>query len=126
MEVIDAMAVKLREEYVREELGLEMAEATETAFMDGELEGLGREEFARTLTETMRAVGHDGHMRVFSGPVQPGKVTNKWRPREPVNHGFASVEVLPGNVGYLELQSFSVGCTKLAGRARDARRGGCG
>ena len=74
-------------------------------------------EFATTLTTDLQAVSKDKHLRVrYSHQAIP----ERGERREPtaeereqrrrdltwMNHGFAKVERLPGNIGYLEFLNF--------------------
>jgi C-terminal processing protease CtpA/Prc len=74
-------------------------------------------QFATTLTHDLQAVSHDKHLRVrYSnepiperGPQrEPTAEEREQRKRDLtwMNHGFAKVERLPGNIGYLEFLNF--------------------
>jgi hypothetical protein len=72
--------------------------------------------FARALTDDLRAVSHDKHLRVSysHAPVPPDREGFDPPPASPeaaafrrsVNFGFEKLERLPGNIGYLELRGF--------------------
>src|SRR5579884_10549 len=69
-------------------------------------------EFARALTDDLRSVNHDLHLRVFYGgeharPPQTIEGLDHMRAMVgPLNYGFEKAERLAGNVGYLEIRGF--------------------
>jgi hypothetical protein len=74
------------------------------------------EAFARALTDDLRAVSRDKHLRVTysHAPVPPDREGFGPPPRSAadvafrrsINFGFEKLERLPGNIGYLELRGF--------------------
>jgi Peptidase family S41/N-terminal domain of Peptidase_S41 in eukaryotic IRBP len=79
--------------------------------------------FCMSLTQTLQAVGHDKHLNVRysaeahspanDGPGGTGSLAEDAALRETYreearlqNYGFARVERLPGNIGYLDLRGF--------------------
>ncbi len=72
-------------------------------------------EFAKVLTDDLQSISHDKHLRVFysyeSLPPMTGgpSAAERQHMRDQMmrtNFGFQRVEVLPGNVGYLDLRGF--------------------
>ncbi len=78
--------------------------------------------FARALTEDLRSVTKDRHIRVIYGPEivkriraresQSADDREKWRlqalkEERKGNFGFEEVKILDGNIGYLDLRGFS-------------------
>ncbi|MCB0637847.1 MAG: hypothetical protein KDC54_14565 [Lewinella sp.] len=74
-------------------------------------------EFAAALTESVQSINHDKHMRIRVNPrfvAPPNSVERRIeeqlarmdRSRQ-ANYGFNVVEVLEGNVGYLDLRGFA-------------------
>src|SRR5215204_100280 len=74
-------------------------------------------EVAKKMTDDLQAVSHDKHLRVrYSHEAipereprrEPTAEEREQRRREltRMNHGFAKVERLPGNIGYLEFLNF--------------------
>jgi retinol-binding protein 3 len=69
--------------------------------------------FATLLTTQLQAVTKDKHLRVrvapssaaASGPAQPS-AANRLRAARDNNYGFGRAEILPGNIGYLEIRGF--------------------
>jgi hypothetical protein len=55
--------------------------------------------FAQCLTEDLQSVTHDKHMRVSPS-------TARQAPRPPTNGGIVRVDVLKGNIGYIDLWEF--------------------
>jgi hypothetical protein len=74
--------------------------------------------FAERITEDLQSVSHDVHLVVSFNPNRvkelntPKKVNDetiklKLREMQSHNFGFRKVEILPGNVGYLDLENFA-------------------
>ena len=117
--VIDAAMAKLRERYVFAEKAEAMAAAIDQRRRAGEYDTVtDGAAFAKLLTEHLREVSHDRHLRSSFSPVampappenrEPTPESRK-RYREQmrrVNCGFQKVELLPGNVGYLRFNMFA-------------------
>lgn len=63
--------------------------------------------FAHRLTDDLRAVMHDKHIFVsYRGPAPSGATAAPAPPPPPTNGGFARVDRLKGNIGYIKLLSF--------------------
>jgi hypothetical protein len=72
--------------------------------------------FARALTDDLRSVSHDKHLRVRYSHAPVGPDREGFAPPPPsaaeaafrrsVNFGFEKLERLPGNIGYLEVRGF--------------------
>jgi peptidase S41-like protein len=60
--------------------------------------------FAQRLTADLQSVTHDRHMRVFTGDGQ--RPPADLQPPPPYNAGFARVDLLTGNIGYIKLLGF--------------------
>ncbi len=64
-----------------------------------------RNKFAVQLTEQLRAICQDKHLRVRAGGMRPPSSSPARRPVN--NHGFVKAEVLDGGIGYLKFNFFS-------------------
>jgi hypothetical protein len=113
-EVVDGTAKVLSEAYVFPDVGREMAELIRKNLSQGEYDNIpSTYAFTERLTEDLRGVCHDKHLRVEAGS-QPSCCAgsedgNAWWAKDRwENYGFEKVERLPGNVGYLKLNQFSV------------------
>lgn len=104
--VIEQLATELRTKYVFPKIGEEMALAVEKSVEDGDYtEFEDAREFATYLTEQLRDICNDKHLRVRSGtPRRPSRGPGR---RQSDNHGFVKVEMLPGGIGYLKFNYFS-------------------
>ena len=103
--VVERIADELVRGYVFEDVGQAMAADIRSRLAQGEYDGIEYSyPFAQRLTEDLRGICHDKHLRVMprvpmtqrgERVAQPGDLA----PRPEMNYGFAKIEVLPGNVG---------------------------
>ena len=109
-EVIDHVLDGLNRSYVFPEVAAKMSHAVRERVANGEYDAVtGAREFADKLTADLRAVSRDKHLRVrlagegpqmrmMRGPTGGGGTGG--------DGGFARVEQLPGNIGYIDLRMF--------------------
>jgi hypothetical protein len=102
--VLDGVLAKLDESYVFPETAKKMAEAVRGRAAKGEYDAVADPQaFAHKLTEDLRAVSNDKHLSVFYSPRDlPGDLDET-----AFDTPLPPVEVLPGNVGYLDLRGFA-------------------
>ncbi len=116
--VIDGAIANLNEFYVFPETAKKMEAALHARQKKGEYDSItDGDVFAKMLTDNLRDVSHDRHLRVdFSpapmpkrpdGPTDPDAVVQYRKDMERMNCGFDKVEILPGNVGYLKFDMFA-------------------
>ncbi|TIP12543.1 S41 family peptidase [Mesorhizobium sp.] len=100
--VIGGIAIKLREDYVFPDMGMRAADVLEKALGENAYAGVtDPAQFALQLTEQLRAITNDSHMRViFGSPFR-----NQPPPAMPEDAGF-EVKRLDGNIGYIHLARF--------------------
>lgn len=117
-QVIDKAIESLNRSYVYPDVAKKMAEAVRGKQQKGGysdiVSSIG---FARQLTDDLRAVSHDLHLRVDfsyeparerpSGPMPAAEVERMRKQMALNNFGFEKVERLPGNIGYLDLRGFN-------------------
>lgn len=117
-QVIDGILKRLNNSYVFPDVAKKMEQSIRERVEKKEYDQItSSKEFATKLTNDLQAVSHDKHLRVrYSHDAIP----ERGERREPtaeereqrkrdltwMNHGFAKVERLPGNVGYLEFLGF--------------------
>jgi hypothetical protein len=101
--VVEGAAKMLRERYVFPDVGNQSAMAIESALGAGRYDGLDLGAFAQRLTEDLRSVAKDKHLRVTA----PGAATAA-PPRVPprAEGGVTRADILEGNVGYIEVVGF--------------------
>ncbi len=113
--VVNDIADELIRAYVFEDVGQAMADDIRGRLATGEYDGIQYSySFAQRLTDDLRAICHDKHLRVIPRiPMTsrgeretPG---SRFRPSPEGNYGFVNVEVLPGNVGYIRFNQFAGG-----------------
>lgn len=119
-QTVQAVATRIRELYFDPAAGDRIARDLETAAADGAFDGMtdGRD-LAAALSTRLRPA--DAHFNVAFDPNAPVGVPMR-RPRPPegaapgpraanpaearAHYGFRKVEILPGNVGYIDLRQF--------------------
>lgn len=103
--VVERIGALLSERYVFAERGAECAAKLSSRLAEGAYDGADRRDaFARLLTEDLQQVTSDKHLRVRARRAPPA--AGGGGSSAPA-HGVTRVEVLEGNVGYLELRHFA-------------------
>jgi len=117
-EVIEGVIGKLNAHYVFPEVAKEMEKAIRIRLEGKEYGSItSAAVLCETLTENLREISHDKHLRViYSHEPRPmpddeatpsSKIRDKWhRIARLRNFGFEKVERLGGNIGYLDLRGF--------------------
>jgi DNA-binding MarR family transcriptional regulator len=119
--VVQAIADSLVGGYIYETTGRAFADSLRALSVAGHFDTLSGASLANEVTSVLRRVAHDRHLGIrfgassassTGGPVRmvrrrpsesgPGAPSN-----DPAHHGFARIERLPGNVGYLDVRGFS-------------------
>ena len=113
--LVEALATKIEELYVFPDVASAIGAKLRERLYAGAYEGVGIEALAGRLTTDLRSVNSDKHLGV--SPLRPRKEVQApdpaQREREFLdevrrgNYGFQKIEILEGNVGYLELTGFS-------------------
>jgi retinol-binding protein 3 len=112
--VVKELSKALRDRYVFPDVGAQAAQKIERQAAAGAYASMGRPQLAEALTRDLQEVAHDKHLRVGARPPRPqGAVTTpeqreaeQRRQMAHDNFGVQKVEILPGNVGYLDLRFF--------------------
>jgi hypothetical protein len=103
--IVRRVAGEFREKYVFADVAEKMAALVEGKFAAGKYDAItDLEPFASRLQEDLRSIAQDRHIKVLPGVVRdfdddPGMLRRE-------NYGFTAVEVLPGNIGYLDFFQF--------------------
>lgn len=121
--IVESINTLLVDKYIFPKTAEKMRELVETKLKEGKYDAIKSEDdFARVLTEDLRSVSKDRHIRVVHDPdmvrrirAREGKSEEeRKKERERViererqrNFGFQKIELLEGNVGYLDLRYFS-------------------
>lgn len=112
--LIDELSKRIGETYVFPDMAARMGDLLHERLWAGVYEGLSLDALSQVLTTDLRSVNHDRHLNVH--PLPPGLDR---RPDPEVlrsereeamrvgNHGFRKLEILEGNVGYLDLRGFA-------------------
>ncbi|MBL4662415.1 MAG: S41 family peptidase [Flavobacteriaceae bacterium] len=130
--VIDSIGVRLNRNYVFPKVASKMANKLKENEKKGAYKSITDPfQFADILTRDLQAVSNDLHLRVMFNPeqiaerdqtVSPADSTrymnNYMRRLQRDNFGFKQVEILDGNIGYLDLRSFAD--TQFAGETATA------
>ena len=103
--VVRRVAGEFRSRYFSADIADKMAALVETNFAKGAYDAITRlEPLAARLQEDLRSVSRDLHVKVLPGLVPDFDADPVMLRRE--NYGFTAVEVLPGNIGYLDFFQF--------------------
>ncbi len=117
-EVIDGAVKALDNNYVFPDIAKKMEQAIRERQKRKEYESMASaRQFAEALTENLRAVSHDKHLRVVyrAEVIPPEQPNHEPSPEdlerdrafgERINFGFEKAERLQGNIGYLDLRGF--------------------
>lgn len=118
--VIEDVLEALTSRYVFPEMAAKMVTAIRDHLKRNEYDRIASsQELARTLTDHLQAVSHDKHLRVVfridplpirpdeDRPPTPQEMEEARREEGSVNFGFECVRRLDGNIGYLDLRSFT-------------------
>lgn len=123
-EVVNTVASIMQEKYVFPETGEKMANYIKTRHKKGAYHSYTEvKSFCKELTSDLREISHDKHLYVFYSPEEAYEVKarKKMLPEEEIkkieahyyqiekrkNFGFHKIEILEGNIGYLDLRYFS-------------------
>lgn len=114
--LIDNVLTKLRDLYVFPEVAAAIETDIRSRAERGEYASLALDELCATLTEQMQAISHDKHLRVFYNDAPRPTAEMNWGTTEWYEHmrlkgslsnfGLQKVEILPGNIGYLDIRQF--------------------
>lgn len=118
--VVESLAVAVQQLYVFPDKGAALAKDLRRRAARREYDRItSQREFADSLRAHMWAFTRDGHMRVHyraqpfpkhdenNGPPPAEEVARRREEERRLNYGFERVQRLAGNVGYLDLRSFS-------------------
>jgi hypothetical protein len=135
--VIEGVLARTEASYVYPDVASRMSHAVRARLARGEYAWLPLgEALADSLTSHLRSVSHDKHLQVVfsSGPVEtpqsdgsdeiPQQLADELRE---INYGIERLEILEGNVGYLDLHAFvtvdAPGATDAVAKAMDSLSG---
>jgi C-terminal processing protease CtpA/Prc len=130
-QVIGLAVAQLQKAYIFAETAEKMAASVRGRLASKEYDAItDAREFADRLTRDLQDVSHDKHLRIRYSPevlpLHPEQPTAEARAQALAgerrrNFGFERVERLEGNVGYIDLRSFS-GSPESRGSAVDAMK----
>ncbi len=119
--VIDSIGSKLNANYIFPEIATKMVSNMETKLKNGNYKSIqDPQEFATTLTTDLQTISKDKHIRITFAPGQIAEQQQAITAEDSIaylnryvanlkrnNFGFKEVKIMPGNIGYLDLRSFS-------------------
>lgn len=116
--VIDSICLTLNDVYVFPDVAKNMEKLLRKNFKDGKYKNIvNLVEFTEQLTTDLQSISHDKHLRVrplpprdSNSPSQPSAEEERKQQLERLhndNFGFKKVEVLPGNIGYIDFRFFA-------------------
>lgn len=119
MEVVESVNHLLNENYVFPEVAKEMTSLLTSKLEKGEYQGIeSPDRFAQRLTDDLQSVSKDKHLRVSFAPMRIQEMrameNEDTSERDAImsqrmkqsNYGFQEIEILEGNIGYLDLRGF--------------------
>lgn len=127
-EVVEALAQRLASSYAVAEAGEKMAEAVRSKLAAGAYDRmLSPDELARALQDDVRAVVDDKHLGVTFDPARAASLSTSGGPR-PIgtpppgipgvrNGAIGRLQVLPGNIGYMEVSGVPPGANSAVDAA---------
>jgi C-terminal processing protease CtpA/Prc len=119
--VVDSIGSKLNANYVFPEIATKMSSSIESKLGSGTYKSIvDPQEFASKLTADLRAISNDKHIRVTFSPDRIAEQQQAVTAEDSAaflsryvssmkrnNFGFKEVKIMAGNIGYLDLRSFS-------------------
>lgn len=118
--VIDSVSSLLNDNYVFPDVAKEMTKLIQDKHKQGKYAAIDlAQKFAEQLTEDLRSISNDLHLRVRFAPEQIAMMRahaeqdEEETPQEWIdqmkrnNYGFKEVKIIDGNVGYLDLRGFN-------------------
>jgi hypothetical protein len=113
--LVEALATKIEDLYVFPDVAHQIGAKLRERLYAGAYEGVGLETLTVRLTTDLRSVNNDKHLGV--SPLRPRQQERAPDPAQQdrefraemrrSNYGFQKVEILDGNIGYLELSGFA-------------------
>jgi len=118
---IDSICNKLMKIYVFPDVAINMAKSIQENFTSGNYESINNpDDFADELSKDLYFISQDKHIRVDYNPEEIAYYNQKITAEDSLNNlnqyidnlkrenfGFKEVKILNGNIGYLDLRSFS-------------------
>ncbi len=119
--VVDSISSKLNNNYIFPDVAMKMVTHIESKLKNGNYKSIqDPQEFASTLTKDLQAISKDKHLRVSFAPEQIAERQQTVTAEDSIaflnryisnlkrnNFGFKEVKIMAGNIGYLDLRSFS-------------------
>lgn len=120
-DVVSAITDLLDKNYIFPDVSQEIGLLIQKKLNQGEYDKYGNgQEFAQQLTLDLQSISHDRHLRVYFDPKRveemrqqeaqgesDDELLREQQLQRSKNYGFNQVSILNGNIGYIDLRSFS-------------------
>ncbi len=115
--IVTGLSKEVKANYVYEDLGIKMGDFITSQLNAGKYDNLSSmQEFLKTLHDDLVSISHDKHFNIQYNPERAKELKNGDTPDMPRdneddlmkkdNYAFKKVEILPGNIAYIDLRMF--------------------
>ncbi|MBU2552978.1 MAG: hypothetical protein KKF98_00865, partial [Bacteroidetes bacterium] len=107
-DIVDKVSEIFNKYYPLEDVAIMMTNNIEKNLKEGVYNQFNDiEDFTKQLTRDLRLISNDYHIRIIPYEEIPADLQKEIKLGTPIdNYGFKKVEILEGNIGYIELTSF--------------------
>ena len=109
-ETVSNIVKTLNENYVFPDVAEKMGQLIDDRLKQGAYDSIMDDQtFAQRLTDDLRSICHDKHLRIRTGGSREGEMIKRAQRGagdDGQSFGFVKAEIFPGNIGYIKLNGF--------------------